>query len=196
MLPIVAKAARSAGTVRVERVVWLAIMGLAALYGALVLTLSLIPSDSTVADKDFGQEYILARAILDRVDPYKPVQQLAARYVTVAGNFVKGHPTPHPPTVGLLALPLGLFSYPVAARVWFGFELMCLVAALVLLMRGANVPLRLSTVPLVALALVGWPPMTLELGLGQLMLRCWSVWLPRSWRWSADDRHSAAGCWV
>jgi alpha-1,2-mannosyltransferase len=170
MLPIVAIAARSRGSVRVARVMWLAGLSLAALFGALVLSLSLVPSDSTVADKDFGQEYILARAILDHVDPYQPVQELAARYVTVTGNFVKAHPTPHPPTVGLLALPLGLLSYPVAARVWFGFELGCLLTALALLGRGANVPLRPGSVALLALALVGWPPMTLELGLGQLML--------------------------
>jgi alpha-1,2-mannosyltransferase len=138
--------------------------------GAFLLTFGLYPQDSTLYQKDFGQEYLLARAIRDGVDPYLPIQTLGARYVDVTGYFDKQHPTPHPPTVGLLAFPLGLLSYPAAVRVWFAFELVCLVAALGMLVRAARVPIRLQSVPLLAVALVLWPPLTLEIGLGQLML--------------------------
>jgi hypothetical protein len=139
--------------------------------GAFLLTFGLYPRDSTLYQKDFGQEYLLARAIRDGADPYELIQTLGARYVDVTtGYFDKQHPTPHPPTVGLLALPLGLLSYPAAVRVWFAFELVCLVAALGMFARAARVPIRTRSVPLLAVALVLWPPLTLEIGLGQLML--------------------------
>jgi hypothetical protein len=139
--------------------------------GAFLLMFGLYPQDSTLYQKDFGQEYLLARAIRDGADPYELIQTLGARYVDVTtGYFDKQHPTPHPPTVGLLALPLGLLSYPAAVRVWFALELVCLVAALGMLARAARVPIRTRGVPLLAVALVLWPPLTLEIGLGQLML--------------------------
>jgi len=138
--------------------------------GAFLLTFGLYPHDSTLYEKDFGQEYLLARAIRDGVDPYLPIQTLGARYVGVIGYFDKQHPTPHPPTVGLLAFPLGLLSYPAAVRVWFAFELVCLVAALGMLARATGVPIRLQSLPVLAVAMVLWPPLTLEIGLGQLML--------------------------
>jgi Glycosyltransferase family 87 len=153
----------------IARRLCLGALALGAGFGALVL-LNLVPVDSTLMEKDFGQEYLLARAILDRVDPYQPIQVLGARYVGVTGYFDKPYPTPHPPTVGLVALPFGLLSYPSAVRAWFGFELGCLVAAVGLLIRGAGLRIRLRNAPVLALALVAWPPLTLELGLGQLML--------------------------
>jgi hypothetical protein len=151
------------------RRVWLGVLAASALAGALVLTRSLLPVEATLDEKDFVQEYLLARAILDRVDPYQPIDVLGARYGQFNGFFQKTHPTPHPPTVGLLALPLGLMSYGTAVRVWFGLELTCLVASVVLLIRGAGLPLWLRNAPLLAVALIAWPPVSLDLLLGQLM---------------------------
>jgi len=151
------------------RRVCLGVLAACAGLGALLLV-SLVPGDATLMEMDFGQEYLLARAILDGVDPYQPVQVLGTRYVGSTGYFDKPYPTPHPPTVGLLALPLGWLSYPSAVRVWFGVELVSLLIAVGLLVRGAGLPIRLRNAPLMALALVAWPPVTLELGLGQLML--------------------------
>jgi hypothetical protein len=145
-------------------------LGAAAIVGTLELAFGLTLTDATLFEKDFGQEYLLARAIREGVDPYQPIDVLAARYVQVIGFLDKSHPTPHPPTVGLLALPLGFLSYPVAVRTWFVLELVCLLAAVMLLISGARLPFRLRIAPLLALALVAWPPITLELGLGQLML--------------------------
>jgi hypothetical protein len=152
------------------RRVWLGVLALSAVCGALLITQGLLPADSTLNERDFVQEYLLARAILDRVDPYQPIQTLAARYSESSGFFEKTDPTPHPPTVGLLALPLGLVSYPVAARAWFGFELVCLVGAVAILVRVTGLPMPLRTVPFLAVALIAWPPVTLEIRLGQLMV--------------------------
>jgi Glycosyltransferase family 87 len=142
-------------------------LALAAAFGTLVTALLLLPN-STSIDKDFGQEYVLARAIRDGIDPYQSVRELGTRYVTPEGNFNKEHPTPHPPTVGLLALPLSFSSYGDAALLWLVIELACLYGCALLLLRKNREPPLLGL--MVALALIGWPPMTLELGLGQLTL--------------------------
>src|SRR5690348_1192148 len=93
-------------------------LGLLAALGVLVLIFQLLPYTASV-DKDFAQEYVLARAIRAGADPYQSVHDLGAQFVTTQGYFDKPHPTPHPPTVGLLALPLGFMDYGAAARVWF-----------------------------------------------------------------------------
>jgi hypothetical protein len=151
------------------RRLWLAVFAVVAGVGT-YYALSLFPSDAMIYDKDFGQEYLLARAIRAGVDPYQPIRDLAALFVQATSYLDKEHPTPHPPTVGLLALPLGYLSYPVAVRTWFVFEMVCLVAVVILLISGARLPFRVRIAPVLALALVAWAPITLELGLGQLML--------------------------
>jgi hypothetical protein len=127
-------------------------------------------SPSQVHWKDFGQEYLLARAIRDGADPYVPVSTLAERYAAPIGFMDKPHPTPHPPTVGIILLPVAWLSYPVAATTWFVVELACLMAAVQLLAVANQVPLRARMVPLVALMLAAWPAIVLELGLGQLTI--------------------------
>jgi Glycosyltransferase family 87 len=160
---------RLSRTRRGARAVGLLAFALLVSFGALVVIL-LWPTDSRLSEKDFGQEYLLARAILDRADPYQPINQVAAAYVQVTGYFDKAHPTPHPPTVGFLALPLGLMDYPAAVRTWFILELACLVGSVVLLSRGADLSIKDRAALLIAVALVAWAPVTLEIGLGQLML--------------------------
>ena len=44
---------------------------------------------TTIYDKDFTQEYLLARAILDHVEPYQPIRDLGARYVGSTGYLDK-----------------------------------------------------------------------------------------------------------
>jgi hypothetical protein len=159
-------------------------------FGTISLGVDLRDLDSSrVYDKDFVQEYVLARAIADRAAPYAPVQDLAARYIAAqpdqpltSGMGVElSLPTPHPPPVGLLFLPFALVDYRTAAWMWFGIELGLLVISVVLL--GHEVGLRpswLRAAP-VALVLIGWTPVRQELLLGQLsmlllMLLAWA-WL-------------------
>src|SRR3982074_1650862 len=118
------------------RRLWLAVVAVGGGVGP-SYALSLYPSDAMLYDKDFGQEYLLARAIRAGVDPYQPIRDLAALFVQATSYLDQEHPTPHPPTVGLFALPLGYLSYPVAVRTWFVFEMVCLVAVVILLIIGA-----------------------------------------------------------
>jgi hypothetical protein len=120
--------------------------------------------------KDFIQEYLLARAIANRVDPYQSIQTLADRYLGALPVPVFDHPTPHPPTAGLLTMPLAALSYQTAAAVWLVFELACLGVSVALLasMTAPRLPAwGKAAITIMALA---WYPVFWDLGLGQVML--------------------------
>ena len=146
---------------------------LVAMVALAIGTLSLVFSAGSLVEpqvysKDFGQEYLLARAIRDGVDPYLPVRELAERYAAPIGFMDKTHPTPHPPSLGILLLPLSVLPYPAAAVAWFAIELACLLAAVGLLARAVGGQMQARAVPLVALALLAWPALLLDINLGQL----------------------------
>jgi hypothetical protein len=120
--------------------------------------------------KDFLQEYIMARALAEGVDPYLPIPFLAGRFLGPLPVALFPHPTPHPPTVGLLLLPLASLDYPWAAGLWTLLELVCLVASVHLLGRISGLrPGARATLVASAIALP-WYPILLDLALGQLML--------------------------
>src|SRR4051812_37983650 len=76
--------------------------------------------------KDFIQEYLLARAALQRLPAYAPLPVLAREIIGPLDRPIFPHPTPHPPAVVILALPFGFFSYRVATSLWLLMELICL----------------------------------------------------------------------
>lgn len=120
--------------------------------------------------KDFIQEYLLARAVLTGENPYLPLPVLAAEHLGALPTPVFPHPTPHPPPVALLALPLGWLDYELAARVWFVLELLFLAAVCGLLLRTVGAPVRLWLAGALLLTLLMWSPVSEELAIGQLML--------------------------
>ncbi len=86
---------------RAARLLRRAAVPLAFLFG---LTMLRFPMGSLVAPhvyrKDFLQEYLLARAIAEGVDPYLPIPMLADRFLGQLPVPLFPHPTPHPPTAG------------------------------------------------------------------------------------------------
>ncbi len=126
-------------------------------------------SPEYIHQKDFIQEYLLAKAVLAGTDPYAPLPDLAARFLGPISTAVFLHPTPHPPAVGLLFSPLGLLSYQHAVQTWFVIQL-ALVAASV---YGVLRCLELRPAPFIVLSCsflaVTWSPFFQDLVLGQLM---------------------------
>ena len=120
--------------------------------------------------KDLGQEYLLARALVDEVDPYVPMRDLAARYLEPLGYLDKTFPTPHPPSAGLLFLPALALQYAALVRVWFGLELVFLVLGIAWSAWAVGWPLPPRMAPVVAFALLAWFPVVIDLGLGQVTL--------------------------
>ncbi|MGC8787563.1 MAG: glycosyltransferase family 87 protein [Anaerolineae bacterium] len=123
-----------------------------------------------IARKDFLQEYILAKAMVDRVDPYLPIAELASRYLGSLPQQVFPHPTPHPPPVGLLLAPLALFDYPTAAAIWLGVELLCLVAAVYLVSCALDARFSVLATFVIGAFLLLWHPFWQELLWGQLQV--------------------------
>jgi hypothetical protein len=123
-----------------------------------------------VYQKDFIQEYLLVQAVVNDVDPYLPLPELAARFLEPLPNPVLQHPTPHPPAVALLSLPLALLDYRKAAAAWLVFEIVCYIVAVYWLLRWFDIRPGLALVLFSAFVILGWSPLGVELITGQLMM--------------------------
>jgi hypothetical protein len=121
-------------------------------------------------ERDILQGYTLARAIMDGTDPYLPVPELAARYVHGAAGQNLPHPTPHPPTLGLLLLPLAWFDFSTVAVGWLMVEVACLVVSVYLLGQALAARLSIGQSLAIAAALLIWYPFWVEMTWGQLHL--------------------------
>jgi hypothetical protein len=119
--------------------------------------------------KDFLQEYLMAKAILNGVNPYLPVRELAQIWLNDATTHNPiTHPSLHPPLTGLLSLPLSLLSYQQASLVWLAFELACMLITLMLIFRGFGKPIKPSVMFIFLFISLGFGPVEDELWFGQL----------------------------
>jgi hypothetical protein len=177
---------------RAVRYLCLAVLLLLGLSGLRLALFSLAPP--FVYNKDFIQEYLLAQAALNGVNPYLPLPELANQFLGPLDNPIFPHPTPHPPPVILLSLPLAFFSYSTAALLWFLFEIACLGLSIYIIatITGKRTPLWLIGLSLIFV--MGWGPVIEGLVVGQLMtllllILCASWALIRSGYWK-----TAAAC--
>jgi hypothetical protein len=119
--------------------------------------------------KDFLQEYLMAKAILNGINPYLPVRELAQIWLSDATAYnAITHPSLHPPLMGLLSLPLGLLSYQQASLVWLAFESACMLIALMLIFRGFGKPIEPLVLFVLLFMALGFGPVEDELWYGQL----------------------------
>lgn len=143
--------------------------------------------------KDFISPYLMAKAILNGVNPYLPLPELASRWIVDANNYSSlNHPTPHTPLHGLLCVPLGLLSYQTAALVWLVIELLCLLATIILLLRYWKKPLTPQSVLLPFSLVLGWLPALEGLWLGQLNT-CLLLLLVGSWLCLRTEKQVCGG---
>jgi hypothetical protein len=129
--------------------------------------------------KDCIQPYLMAKAVLNGVTPYAPLPQLAQRWLRESNPA--DHPTPYPPFVALIGLPLAGMPYENAALVWLVGESLCLLASLLLILRFMGRSWNpFSVAALFALFLL-WSPVVEELRQGQftsgLLLLLLGAWL-------------------
>lgn len=157
-------------------------LGCLAFLGLLTLGLQVaVLDEQRVQMKDFVQEYLLARAVLDGANPYLPQPLLAARYMPPAEALP--HSTPHPPLVALLSLPLGLLPFATASALWFALELGMLLGMLALAARAQGLRWSRGTTFAAFCILLLWPPVQFELLAGQLtsavallLVGCWCAY--------------------
>ena len=118
--------------------------------------------------KDFISEYVMAKAILNGVNPYTPLPRLAEQWVGDSGITQLNHPTPHPPMVGLISLPLGLLNYKTSALVWLFLELTSILASICLIFHWWGIQLKTRIVLITFLSVLGCTPVIQDLWYGQL----------------------------
>jgi alpha-1,2-mannosyltransferase len=83
---------------------------------------------------------------------------------------VFSHPTPHPPPVALLSLPLALFTYEQAVVIWFIFEIICVFLISYLLVDWWNAKRDWKHVLGWAFLMLGSAPFVIDIGFGQLSI--------------------------
>ncbi|MFN7949146.1 MAG: glycosyltransferase family 87 protein [Blastocatellia bacterium] len=154
---------------------------------------SLALHPSLIHRKDFIQEYLLARAVLSRTEPYRPLPEMAAEMLGYRGRLVP-HPATHPPPMAIITLPLGLLKYEYAATLWFVLEITLLAVSFHLLLQWQAVSSwRVAAV--LTLMSFTWSPLVDEVLVGQLnMLLLWLLLL--AWLRLREGRELAGGVWL
>jgi hypothetical protein len=143
--------------------------------------------------KDFIQEYVLARALVDGQYPYPPVPDLIRTYFPHDPPKVPwAHPTPHTPPAAFLSIPIGFFPYRVAVTIWVVAELVCLAILVGVLTRWYDPAMRWPVKLLVFLTCLGFGPVIHELWYGQFSLIL-SVLVASSWLSLRTGRDGCGG---
>ena len=157
---------------------------LAGLRGFHMAVISISPTNAT--HKDFTQEYLMVLALRAGVAPYLPQPELGERFGHPTGpGSLFPHSTPHTPPLALLCFPLAFVSYQNAATIWLAVEMICLMAAIFLLLRAGKgrAPSAL-TLGLAFLIALGLPPVYKGIATGQintiLLLLLTAAWLALS----------------
>ena len=145
------------------RLLKLAVLTLACCAGLYYLTTLFNPSRISRANNiDFMQDFMLARAVAEGANPYLPLKEMGPRH-GFPPNLLPV-PSPHPPSLVVLILPLALLEYERAALVWLLIGLCCLFLSVKILFKPAAPAAVVCT-----LAFLAWPPVSSDLTIGQLM---------------------------
>lgn len=134
-----------------------------------------------VYKKDLQEEYLTARAWRDGADIFTPVTELSARYFPHPTEEFP-HPSPHPPLLALLSVPLTVLPFPVAVVFWLVLN----IVLLLIVGHWLGFPVR-TTLPLAA-----WPPLWCMLYMGQYELLI-LVLAMLGWRAAAAGHDRRAG---
>ena len=76
-------------------------------------------------NRDLTQDYLMGLAIRRGENPYVSVPRMVERYLARPSTGVYTPPSPHPPVVGLLFVPLSLLSIQHASLVWLLLSVVC-----------------------------------------------------------------------
>jgi hypothetical protein len=123
---------------------------------------------------DFTQDYLLARAAVDGLDPYLPLADLADLYLPTSqaktGVITLPLASPHPPAVAIMFIPFTVMPLETANALWFVAQLglLLLLCFLVFPPRPGS-RMQWHAIGFFCLLLC-WSPIVIELFYGQLNL--------------------------
>jgi len=118
--------------------------------------------------KDFPQFYLMGHALREGANLYAPLHDLAAKFDPQMTDWIKV--SAYPPIVAVIGLPFSYLPYFWSTVSWMIFELGCLVAAVVLIVRHFGGRSAGTPVLVVVCVFINWRPIFLELYQGQLMI--------------------------
>ncbi len=150
-------------TVRISLVVILTIAGLAVIYSHIS---RFIKTDDF--RKDFLAIYVLANAIPRGYDITLPIDDLAVHFIEDFHGTAFPHPTPHPPTMGIVFSPLALFSYRTAKCIWIVLQFIFLFFSFHQLTRLLGLNINKGKILILAIILQSWYPVYLDVSNGQV----------------------------
>lgn len=134
----------------------------------LTISQSLQALDSKlVFRKDYLQDYLIGKAVLEGEMPYQNISNLKKIFYPDNQNIVFDHPTPHPPTLIPILIPLSLFDYQISASLWLIFSLLALVGSVFLLSSLLGGESKWTRPLFVFLFLISADPIRRELIVGQ-----------------------------
>jgi len=122
----------------------------------------------TETKKDFLSLYITSYAIYNNVDYTLPLDELSRQIESIHKKIYFPHPTPHPPTMGLILMPLALFDYSQAENIWFFMQLAFVTYSIMLIFRILKYDYKFYHVLILLLILQAWPPLIQEFFQGQV----------------------------
>ena len=118
--------------------------------------------------KDFVQFFLMGHALRAGANLYAPLPELAAQFEPHLNQWL--NVSAYPPIVAVIGLPLSYLPYFWSVIVWLLFELGCLAAAIVLIVRQFGGKAAATPVLIIVAAFTGWRPVYVDLYLGQLMI--------------------------
>jgi hypothetical protein len=117
--------------------------------------------------KDIFVEYLMAEAVLQGDNPYLPLDELVRMYVGELAYYP--HPSPHPPFVAILSIPLAFFPQQFDL-IWLLFELLFIVLIAIVFTRWGRRKYDLLLVIFLSFLLLAWLPVQFDLEYGQLSI--------------------------
>ncbi|MFB3786549.1 MAG: glycosyltransferase family 87 protein [bacterium] len=150
--------------------------------GTAILCKQILDTDNkNIYKRDFLAIYVLTRTMAVGGNISTPIDVLAKQYIGDIPRPIYDHPTPHPPTMGLLLLPLSLFDYVTAKWLWFFVEFVLLFLTFYIFQLIFHARISWIVFILIFLSFQSFNPITSELFHGQvnipiLFLLTW-LWL-------------------
>lgn len=118
--------------------------------------------------RDFLSIYLMACALYNNEDYTQPLNILSQKNPTIPSNTYFPHPTPHPPTMGLLLMPLAFFDYYTARMIWLFMQIAFLLCSILLISYTLRRPFRIYESILIVVIIQVWSPVVQDLFQGQL----------------------------
>jgi hypothetical protein len=148
----------------------LTIVGIAAAISCLISAQQLIRTlfSKGLYQKDITQFFLMGHALRGGANLYAPLHDLAAQFAPYLTDWIKL--SAYPPIVAVIGLPLSYLPYFWSVIIWMVFELGCLVAAVILIVRHFGGRAAATPVLVTVCAFVAWQPIFIDLYHGQVMI--------------------------